>query len=469
MEGIRKTAYAGQFYPDSPSKLKNQVEGFFEEAKKRKHKNGTARAVIAPHAGYIFSGQVAADAIVQINPESIRRVFVIGSSHHHHFSGVSVFAGKKYETPLGALAIDSRTAMHLIKEHDFIDFIPEAHRNEHCIEVEIPLIRHHFGDVEIVPLLIGSYNGNISKQLSEALKGFKNDTDTAFVVSSDFSHYPAYDDARQVDEETARAIETGNPEELIHTINNHKESGISGLATDLCGWTSVLTLMHLFEEDKLNWKIISKANSGDSPYGGHDQVVGYVALAAFNINSRQEFALTNEEKKLLLEHARKSIEHKFKPQVPLPDSSEMPEKLRTACGAFVTLRKNGNLRGCIGHMGEDEALGDVVQKMAISAAFHDHRFSPVREEELDEIKLEISVLTPMQRMDDINELELGKHGVYIQKGIASGTFLPQVAEDTGWSKEEFLGHCAQDKTGIGWDGWKTADVYLYEAIVFEED
>ncbi|HKK69219.1 MAG TPA: AmmeMemoRadiSam system protein A, partial [Bacteroidales bacterium] len=155
--------------------------------------------------------------------------------------------------------------------------------------------------------------------------------------------------------------------------------------------------------------------------------------------------------------------------VPLPDSSEMPEKLRTACGAFVTLRKNGNLRGCIGHMGEDEALGDVVQKMAISAAFHDHRFSPVREEELDEIKLEISVLTPMQRMDDINELELGKHGVYIQKGIASGTFLPQVAEDTGWSKEEFLGHCAQDKTGIGWDGWKTADVYLYEAIVFEED
>jgi AmmeMemoRadiSam system protein B/AmmeMemoRadiSam system protein A len=469
MEGIRKTAYAGQFYPDSPAELKKQVEDFFTEARTKKEQNGTARGVIAPHAGYIFSGQLAADAIVQLDPDTVERVFVIASAHHHHFTGVSVYAGETYETPLGDLSIDTRTAMYLIKEHEFIDFVPDAHRNEHCIEVEIPLLKHHLKDISVVPLIIGSYNGNISKKLADTLSTFKNDKSTAFVVSSDFSHYPAYDDAQRVDEETARAIETGKPERLKEIIQQHKEAGISGLATDLCGWTSVLTLMHLFAEDNLNWKIISQANSGDSPYGGRDQVVGYVALAAFNSNNQNGFDLSDEEKKLLLEHARKSIEHKFNPQIQLQDSSELPEKLRTACGAFVTLRKDGKLRGCIGHLGEDEALADVVKKMAVSAAFHDHRFSPMTEDELNEISLEISVLTPMKRMEDISQLKPGKHGVYIKKGFNSGTFLPQVAEDTGWTKEEFLGHCARDKAGIGWDGWKTADVYLYEAIVFEED
>ena len=146
--------------------------------------------------------------------------------------------------------------------------------------------------------------------------------------------------------------------------------------------------------------------------------------------------------------------------------SHLSEKLKTLCGAFVSLNKHGRLRGCIGHFGEDMPLYKTVSQMAKAAAFEDPRFPAVNITELPDIDIEISVLTPMKRIHSIDKFQLGKQGIYMRKGNRAGTFLPQVADEVSWTKEEFLGHCAQDKAGIGWEGWRTAELYTYEAIIF---
>jgi hypothetical protein len=150
------------------------------------------------------------------------------------------------------------------------------------------------------------------------------------------------------------------------------------------------------------------------------------------------------------------------------DADGLTAALKTPCGAFVTLTKHDMLRGCIGRFDAPDPLFEVVRQMAIASATQDSRFDPVAPGELRDIEIEISVLSPMEKISSIDRIQLGKHGIYIRKGMRSGTFLPQVATETGWTREEFLGHCARDKAGIGWDGWKDADLYIYEALVFSE-
>jgi AmmeMemoRadiSam system protein A len=155
-------------------------------------------------------------------------------------------------------------------------------------------------------------------------------------------------------------------------------------------------------------------------------------------------------------------------QTPEINTSGFTPNLFENAGAFVTLNEDGQLRGCIGRFNPNEPLYKVVQDMTISSSTRDYRFTPVTPPEINKIKIEISVLTPMKKIENIKEIELGKHGIYIKKGFQSGTFLPQVADKTGWTVEEFLGHCAQDKANLGWDGWKDAEIFTYEAIIFGE-
>jgi conserved hypothetical protein TIGR00296 len=171
----------------------------------------------------------------------------------------------------------------------------------------------------------------------------------------------------------------------------------------------------------------------------------------------------------LLKLARKTITDHLNGLKPTPpDLQNLSANLKTNAGAFVTLRRDGQLRGCIGSFSTTTPLYQVVMAMAVAAATEDYRFPPVTRNELGEVEIEISVLTPMKKISSIDEIELGRHGIYIRKGGHSGTFLPQVAAETGWSLEEFLGHCARDKALIGWDGWRDAEIFTYEAIVFEE-
>lgn len=461
----RKPAVSGKFYSGDKESLTNDLIHLFAPAKGRKQ---DAIAVISPHAGYVFSGEVAASAISQINPDKkYKNVFIIASSHTTYFEGASIYNLGNYETPLGEIEVNLDLCNELISNNDIFNYNSAAHKTEHSIEVQLPLLQFHLkNDFKIVPIVIGSQNENTPEKIAQILKPYFKE-DNIFVISSDFSHYPDYDNAIKLDSITCEAICSGNPDSLIDIVRKTESSDVPNLATNICGWSASLTLMHL-AKDEYNFNKIEYKNSGDSEYGSTDRVVGYWAISVTK-NEKSSFTLTDKEKIQLLELARYSIEDKLKGNNNTAATNlDYSENINTHCGAFVTLHKDGDLRGCIGRFKPNIPLYQVVSKMAIAASQNDHRFTPVTLAELEEIDLEISVLTPMKKIDSIDEIELGRHGIYIKKDGRSGTFLPQVATDTGWSLEDFLGHCSRDKAGLSYTGWKDADIYIYEAIVFSE-
>jgi hypothetical protein len=297
--------------------------------------------------------------------------------------------------------------------------------------------------------------------------------DNLFIVSSDFSHYPSYANAISSDDDMAKAIVSNSAVQFLKAKLKLENSGIDDLSTAMCGWTSGLALLKITESrNDVEYKTIMYRNSGDSPYGDKERVVGYWAIAAVKKQPVvDDFTLSDEDKHQLLDLARNTIiKHlKGKNQTPL-DETQINSTLMSSAGAFVTLRNNGKLRGCIGNFSTSTPLYKVVMSMAIASATEDYRFDRVSVSEMEDITIEISVLTPMRRINSAEEFIPGKHGIYIKQGGRSGTFLPQVGKETGWSREELLGHCARDKAFIGWDGWRDndAELYVYEAIVFEE-
>jgi AmmeMemoRadiSam system protein A len=246
----------------------------------------------------------------------------------------------------------------------------------------------------------------------------------------------------------------------------------------MCGWTSGLTLLYLSEQDNtLSYKILDYCNSGDSEYGEKDRVVGYNAIALYETAAKKniskdgsDISFSKSEKLRLFEIARKSISSKLNNRKDfVPDPNAMTENLKKNYGAFVTLKINGNLRGCIGRFISSDPLYEVVKASALSSAFEDPRFPPLSSDEYRKTTIEITVLGPLQRISGPEEIILGKHGIYIKKDFRSGTMLPQVAIEQGWTVEQFLGYTSRDKAGIGWDGWKSAELFIYEGVVLEEN
>ena len=469
----RKPFAAGRFYPDNPDELEAKLKLMFLKSAQKKFTLNPL-AILVPHAGYVYSGEVAASAYNQIDPYSkFERIFIIGSSHTTEFTGAAVYSSGNFETPLGTVKVDIDFAKQLVRNNKILINYPEAHKFEHSIEVQLPFLQHHLhNDFQIVPVIVGSSAIETARQLAAIFKPYFNEKNL-FIISTDFSHYPEYYDALRADRFTAEAIKTNNASNLIAALDSNKKKNLSGLATSLCGWSSVLTLLYMTEQKKeLDIDLIHYQNSGDSSYGEKSRVVGYWAIS-FNETQKEildpGIILTGKDKKELLSLARSTITAYIKSGVmPEFNPADSCLSLQTYAGAFVTLTKNKRLRGCIGHFDADLPLWKVIQKMAIASATMDNRFGRVGEDEIHALKIEISVLTPMKRIRSIDEFIPGKHGIYIKKGRLSGTFLPQVALQTGWSKEEFLGHCSQDKAGIGWDGWKTAELYTYEALIFGE-
>ncbi|MDI3526507.1 MAG: hypothetical protein PWR03_690 [Tenuifilum sp.] len=465
----RQPAVAGQFYPSSKVQLENELKSLFDSTSVILEEQPLA--LIVPHAGYVFSGLVAASAYKQLDRnKKFKHIFLIGSSHTMFFNGASVYTKGSFITPLGKVPVDP-LAEELARKYNVFTDNAEPHLKEHSLEVQLPFLQYWLkNQFSIVPIIIGGESQTTPTLLAEALKPYFT-PDNLFIISSDFSHYPSYDYAKKTDDDMARAIATNSPIEFLKAKKRNESAGIEDLATAMCGWTSGLTLLKITEEKPdISYKTIMYQNSGDSPYGGKDRVVGYWAIAAVQQTTQgNEFNLTDNDKRELLKLARKTISDHLrgKPLTP-PDESILSNALKTNAGAFVTLHNNGRLRGCIGNFSTTTPLYRVVMAMAISAATEDYRFESVSLDELDEVDIEISVLTPMKLIKNIDEIELGKHGIYIKKGMRSGTFLPQVAKETSWTLEEFLGHCARDKAGIGWDGWRDAEIYTYEAIVFDE-
>ena len=464
---VRPATQADRFYDGNAGRLSQEVDSFLALHRGSTQYNNVA-ALIVPHAGYYYSGNVAASAYMTLPTEKpYKRIFLLGPSHHEWLDGASVNTeADYYATPLGNVKVDSETAKRLAATDSVFTYRPEAHDREHCLEVQLPFLQRRFGEVPpIIPIIISTNDFNKLKRMAEVLKPYLTD-ENLFIVSSDFSHYPSYEDACKVDAKTGKAVESGDVEEFIATINANARSGIRNLATSACGELAIVTLM-LMLDHSYEVKHLMYQNSGDIDDHDHSRVVGYHSFAF--LRKEAGFSLPDEDKRLLKEIALKSIRDSLDgKRIEKADSSilALHSSLKQKCGAFVSLHKQGRLRGCIGHFGENVPLHEIVAEMARAAAFEDPRFSPVQHEELDDIDIEISVLTPMRRIQSLDEFQLHRHGIYIRKGYRSGTFLPQVADEVNWTKEEFVGHCSQDKAGLGWDGWRDAELYVYEAIVF---
>lgn len=484
-QDIRPAAVAGKFYDADRESLTRTVARCYKKAEtmaplSREERDGmtTVQAVVVPHAGYVFSGAVAAAAYLRLDPEArYKRIFLLGPSHHVAFDGASVASAySAYSTPLGNVDVDTATCMALQQTGAF-GYVPAAHDREHCLEVQLPLLQYRMKNpAPIVPIIIGTQNSDRLMAIAKALQPYFT-ADNLFVISSDFSHYPSYDDALTVDSCTGHALETGSLENFQQAVEHNGDLGIRNLYTSACGQCAIAVMLAMAQQSgkmtlasDLRIKHIAYLNSGDSPYGGKKEVVGYHAFALFRdkkiendlaADDSDSFTLTANDKQQLKNLAWNAIApaRMHRPVTPTP-------VFESRVGVFVTLTEHGHLRGCIGHFGEDVPLGRLTEEMARAAAFEDPRFRPVTEDELSDIELEISVLTPLKRITDISQFDYGRQGIYIKKGGRSGTFLPQVAKEVNWTKEEFLGHCSQDKAGLGWDGWRTADLYTYEAIIF---
>ena len=474
----RKPVVAGKFYPASSGELRNEIDTLTQSAKKliqnKVKKDDEILAVISPHAGYVFSGSVASSAFsVLKNRKNIKRVFLIGSSHYAWFDGVSVYFDGFYSTPLGKIEVDSELASKILEQSALFTFRLEAHAHEHSLEVQLPFLQYFLeNDFKIIPILIGGHSPEIPKKLAKILKPYLGG-ENLFVISSDLSHYPSYNDAVKVDKYTVEALCTNDPENFLQQLKDNERRKYENLSTSMCGWTSALTLLYMTEGlNGVNYMPILYQNSGETPiYGDKSRVVGYQSIVVSQKRKPTETKdlLSEEDKQLLLSLARNSIKEKIiGTEDDEPTLARIPDKYKKPQGVFVSIYVDKELRGCIGRIESDEPLYKTIEQTAVSAATHDTRFMPVRPEELEKMEIEISILTPLKKIDSIDEIIPGKHGILIRKDFRSGTFLPQVATRTGWNSLEMVEECSKRKAGLGADGWKNAELYTYEAIIISE-
>jgi len=450
---IRPPAAAGRFYPDDPEELRKMVGTLLRDASGLDVK-GTIRGLVSPHAGYIYSGIVAAAGYRQIAP-STRTVILIGPSHRFPLGGASIPSVTAYRTPLGDVRL-SKLAFRLQKLPIF-GSVTEAHKMEHSLEVQLPFLQVMLRAFEIVPILVNSAD---PKALAAALAPYI-DNDTLIVASTDLSHYYPYERAVSLDRICTSAI-TGAEFSRMPLC-------------EACGKQAVMTLMHIAEIKNWDAKLIDYKNSGDTA-GGRNNVVGYASIAFVDRkegSKKMKESMSIRDKKALLRLARSAIEAKLVKDVKV----ERPEPsliLKENRGCFVTLHKYGQLRGCIGTIEPICPLAECVEKNAQNAAFRDPRFPCLGAEELPEIDIEVSILSVPERLrfrdgDDLKrQLRPNVHGVILSRGMHRSTFLPQVWEQLP-DKEQFLEHLCL-KGGMPANAWKdpATSVEVYQAEVFGE-
>jgi AmmeMemoRadiSam system protein A len=372
-------------------------------------------------------------------------------------------------------------ADQLLKEDpDFVSDI-KPHESEHSVETQVPFIQYLFPKARIVPIVIGSSDLQLCTKFGKALAKIIKDKKVLIVASSDLSHYPKYEDAVSTDKNTLDVIKKMNTSDIQQELYRKVNSGIPSLVTCACGEGPILTAITAVNElGGNNVSIISYANSGNTLVGDNDRVVGYGAVAFFktdqntkviekideNIPKEYSTELDSLDKISLLKLARRSIEQYLTSET-LPLPRNLTPLMNSKRGAFVTLKKHGELRGCIGSMVENLPLYNVVGKMALQAAFNDNRFQSLEISELSQVELEISVLTPLVKINSADEIVLGRDGVVLKKGNKQAVFLPQVATEQGWSKELFLTQLCY-KAGLDATDWKTATLFTFRAEVFSE-
>jgi AmmeMemoRadiSam system protein B/AmmeMemoRadiSam system protein A len=482
---IRQPAVAGSFYPADKKELDQQLTVFFKKTEAVKI-SGKPRILIVPHAGIVYSGQVAVWGFKQIEGRDFKRIILLGGSHQAWFDHVAVDASGFWQTPLGKVEIDEDFTISLIDEDKKIMTDSSPFSAEHSLEIELIFLQKILKNFTIVPILVSNPSDQLIDNLAQKIAD-NFDEQTLLVVSTDLSHYPTYEAANLADEETINGILSGNKETFVKTIKTVENKNYPGLETAACGHKAIEVALKTAELLKIkDFQKIKYQNSGDVS-GDYSRVVGYVSIVAASEKLPTTAFLDEETQKEALEIARKTLEEFLNGgrslSRPHPERAKRVEGSQAAStitpknksllqplGAFVTLRNKGQLRGCIGEFEPTEPLYQVIQKMAIAAATRDMRFLPVGPSELKDIKIEISVMTPKRKIDDWRKIKLRKQGVVVQKGLQAGTFLPQVASESGWKLEEFLSHLCAEKAGLPTDCYKDPSVslYIFDAQVFEE-
>jgi MEMO1 family protein len=467
-EEIRRPAVAGSFYPADPQALSRQVQGFLSRAEKEEIR-GEILALVSPHAGFMYSGQVAAHAFKLVQGMKFDAVVVAAPSHRALFQGASIYDRGGYETPLGLIPVDKDLCREIMEGNDALRSIPQGHSQEHSLEVQLPFLQEALGEFHLVPIVVGDQSfptcQKIGRAIARGVKGRK----ILLVASTDLSHFHPYDHAVQIDRILLEDIRAFDPQKLAKDIDEGKG--------EACGGGPVVAVMVASRELGANRsKVLNYRNSGDVT-GDRSSVVGYAAAVFYQHPGAEEkeegrkkagihLGLLEEEKKALRQIAQSAIEGRLRGGKSSPAEGSTPN-LQDKRGAFVSLHKGGRLRGCIGQIVPTKPLHQTIADMAIAAAFDDPRFEPLSLKELKDLELEISVLTPMERVRTADEIEIGKHGLYVKKGFFSGLLLPQVAMEYGWERITFLEETCR-KAGLHRNAWKEkeTEIYRFSADIF---
>lgn len=461
MEAIRKTAVAGTFYPAEPAHLRALVDeylaGYDTEGMSTEAGDAAAsspKALIAPHAGYVYSGAIAGNAYRQLQGRAgaIKRVVLLGPSHRVAFRGMALPTASAYRTPLGDLPID-RAAVAALKGLGEVGFLDQAHKDEHSLEVHLPFLQQTLGDFSLLPIVVGDASKEVVARVLDQLWGGE---ETLVVVSSDLSHYESYEVAQQLDRATADKILA------LDTDLNGQQA---------CGCRPINGLLHLLKERGLGIEEVDVRNSGDTA-GDRARVVGYGAFRALGEPDDADAQLTFAQRQRLLQLAKASINSPLAGEEAFRlNLNSFEPRLRAQAASFVTLNLDGRLRGCIGSTKAHRPLAQDVAVNAQSAAFKDPRFPPLTLEEFQRVELHISVLSKPQPMavasleELIAALRPGKDGLIIHEDGRGATFLPSVWQQMA-SSRQFVTQLRR-KAGLPEQGWnETSRAERYTTLEF---
>ncbi len=473
-DNIKAAGLAGSWYPGRKAELVRMLDGFSAGVTLPKGLPSAENVavIVSPHAGYPFSGPVAAYGFKAVKARKVATVIILAPTHHFSFQGASIWAEGAFTTPLGTVAVDSDLAAKIMAMDKLFSFRKDVFegkpdRAENSIETQIPFIQKTFPDAKIVPIMMGfPPDPRVIQAVAFALAQAVGDREDVLVdVSVDQSHFHPLEEANAIDQEGLDAIEKFDIEGLWkgHTEGHMEVDGFH-----------VVTAAMLYAQERgyTHARVLKHATSADVTRDA-SSVVGYASILFYRdapaATDQGVLPLTDAHKNRLFEIARTTVDTFVKTGEVL-NFDEQDARLLQEEGAFVTLTKQGNLRGCIGHIIGEGPLFKTVRDMAVAAASEDPRFSRVVPGELKDVRVEVSVLSKPRSVKSADEIVLGKHGVIVRRGGQGGVFLPQVATETGWSKERFLSELCSQKAGLPPDCWKdpATRLEIFTAEVFGE-
>lgn len=473
---VLRSTLAGRWYPASAGILSKQIEGFFEKADVKPMDN--VIALILPHAGYSYSGQTAAFGPAATS-KMYKRIVVIGPTHRVPMEQVlSVPRVTHYETPLGQIPLDLEFIDRLL-EYPLFQNVPRTHQYEHSVQIELPLLQYMQRDFKLVPIVAGHCSLETIKKAADVLRSLI-DNETLVVASSDFTHYGwnyGYVPFKENIPEQIKKLDMGAYEYIAEMDSKGFLDYKRRTGATICGYVPIAILLSMLDEST-EVKLLKYTTSGEIT-GDYSNSVSYLSVAFCGtwINSppspsaESVSELTEQDKQQLLALARRSIVS-FLEWRKVPTASdlnvEITEAMKKPRAAFVTLKRNSRLRGCIGDIFPRQPLYESVISNAINAAVRDRRFLPVTKDQCDDIDIEISALTAPEPIASYNQIRIGIDGVVLSKNGRSAVFLPQVAPEQHWNLEQMLTHLSL-KAGLPADAWRQGASFLvFQAEVFGE-